>query len=267
MEKINDIDLKKWKEYKDIYTDSLWIIDKRDKSGVHTSEYWGNFIPQIPNQFMKRYTKKNDWVLDPFLGSGTTLIEAQRLERNSVGIELNPIIAKKAQKLIEIEGDALFSNKSIKAIVEVGDSTEIELELVMKKNNIKKFQLAILHPPYWDIIKFSDNKKDLSNTNYLNDFLIKMGDVIDNILPHLEKGRMITLVIGDKYQNSEWIPLGFYTMNEILKRKVILKSVIVKNFEETLGKRNQKSLWRYRALAGGYYIFKHEYIFLFQKKG
>jgi hypothetical protein len=30
-------------------------------------------------------------------------------------------------------------------------------------------------------------------------------------------------------------------------------------------KLNQEALWRYRALAGGYYIFKHEYIFLFKK--
>lgn len=46
-------------------------------------------------------------------------------------------------------------------------------------------------------------------------------------------------------------------------RRVI---VIVKNFEETRAKRNQKMLWRYRALVGGFYIFKHEYIMLFKKK-
>ena len=65
---INDIDLKNWKEYKEILTDSLWILDKRDSSGAHSANYWGNFIPQIPQQLLKRYTKKNDWVLDCFLG-------------------------------------------------------------------------------------------------------------------------------------------------------------------------------------------------------
>ncbi|GAH17072.1 unnamed protein product, partial [marine sediment metagenome] len=77
--KINDINLNQWKEYDDILTDSLWIIKKRDNSGAHSAEYWGNFIPQIPNQFLKRYTKRSEWVLDPFLGSGTTLIECIRL--------------------------------------------------------------------------------------------------------------------------------------------------------------------------------------------
>jgi hypothetical protein len=73
--KINDINLNRWKEYDEIITDSLWVLDKRDSSGVHLGWYWGNFIPQIPHQMMLRYTKEDDWVLDTFVGSGTTLIE------------------------------------------------------------------------------------------------------------------------------------------------------------------------------------------------
>ena len=67
--KVNDLNLNRWKEYDDIITDSLWIFYKRDTSGVHKADYWGNFIPQIPNQLLRRYTKKGEWVLDPFLGS------------------------------------------------------------------------------------------------------------------------------------------------------------------------------------------------------
>ena len=73
--KINDINLLRWKEYDEIITDSLWIMDKRDSSGVHLGWYWGNFIPQIPHQMMLRYTKKGDWALDTFMAIGTTLIE------------------------------------------------------------------------------------------------------------------------------------------------------------------------------------------------
>ncbi|NOX89721.1 MAG: site-specific DNA-methyltransferase, partial [Calditrichaeota bacterium] len=39
--------------------------------------------------FIKLFTEEGDWVLDPFMGSGTTIRVAQRLHRNSVGIELN----------------------------------------------------------------------------------------------------------------------------------------------------------------------------------
>lgn len=92
------------------------------------------------------------------------------------------------------------------------------------------------------------------------------GEVLDNTVPYLEKGRYLGIVIGDKYLKGTWIPLGFYIMNEVLKREFYLKSIIVKNFEQTRGKRNQQELWRYRALVGGFYIFKHEYILLFKKE-
>jgi len=259
--KINDINLSRWKEYDEIITDSLWILDKRDNSGAHIGWYWGNFIPQIPHQMMMRYTKKGDWILDTFVGSGTTLIECRRLGRNGIGIDLNPDVAQKARELIDKE-----KNKdNVVSEVITGDSRVINIKEVLAKYKVNKVQLLIMHPPYYDIIKFSKDEKDLSNAKNTEEFIEMFGKVVDNATPFLEKGRYFALVIGDKYSKGEWIPLGFYCMNEVLKRGYLLKSIIVKNFEETRGKRNQKELWRYRALVGGFYIFKHEYIFLFKK--
>ncbi len=262
--KINDLNLYRWKEYNDIITDSLWILDKRDNSGAHSAEYWGNFIPQIPNQFLRRYTKKGEWVLDTFLGSGTTLIECKRLGRNGIGIELQDKVAELAKKNIKSEIN-LFS-KNIRTEIINADSTELDYEKELEKIGIKSVQFLIMHPPYWNIIKFSEDKKDLSNAKTINEFLTLFGKVVDKTYSILDKGRYFAVVIGDKYAKGEWIPLGFYTMQEVLKRGYKLKSTIIKNFEETKGKMNQKELWRYRALVGGFYIFKHEYIFLFKKE-
>ncbi len=260
--KINDINLNQWKSYDDIITDSLWILDKRDNSGAHSAGYWGNFIPQIPNQFLKRFTKKGEWVLDPFVGSGTTLIEAKRLGRNGIGVD----IQKLSIELTEANLKKDNSTNPVKIKLIEADSTKLNYENILKEIGIKSVQFVILHPPYWDIIKFSDNKDDLSNAKSIDEFLNSFGKIIDKTTPILDKGRYLAIVISDKYENGEWIPLGFYTMQETMKRGYKLKSTIVKNFEDTTAKRNQKSLWKYRSLVGGFYIFKHEYIFLFQKK-
>ena len=87
MPKFNDINLEKWKE-EDIWTESLWIIPERDKSGKHSGFYHGNFVPQIPRQLITRYTKRNDVVFDPFVGSGTTAFEAENLKRHFIGIDI-----------------------------------------------------------------------------------------------------------------------------------------------------------------------------------
>jgi hypothetical protein len=54
-------------------------------------------------------------------------------------------------------------------------------------------------------------------------------------------------------------------MNLFLQKDFLLKAILVKNFDETKGKANQQSIWRYRALSSDFYIFKHEYIFIFKK--
>ena len=260
MPKFNDFDLKSWRDLTDIDTNSLWLIDKRDNTGAHTGTYHGNFVPQIVNQLLKRYTKKGDWVIDPFMGSGTTLIESQRLNRNAIGIELNPAVAKEAAARIESE-----QVDNVTASVYVGDSSEIDIDAILQEQAIENVQFVILHPPYWDIIRFSEDKKDLSNTATLDEFLTEFGKVIDNVTSKLETGRYCAVVIGDKYMNGQVIPLGFHCMNLFLERGFLQKAIIVKNFGETKGKGSQTGIWRYRALASDYMIFKHEYIFVFKK--
>lgn len=259
---INDINLNRWQEASDIITDSLWVLPRRDTAGAHLAWYWGNFIPQIPHQLMLRYTKKGDWVLDPFVGSGTTLIECRRLGRNGIGIELNPEVALQSEKLVGQEKN----RHSIKTEIVTGDARTIHSQRMLDRLGVKQVQLLIMHPPYHDIISFSDDEKDLSNAQSTEQFIKMFGETLDNVTPILQPGRYFGLVIGDKYSKGEWIPLGFYCMSEVLKRDYSLKSIVVKNFEETRAKRDQKQLWRYRALVGGFYIFKHEYIFIFKKK-
>jgi hypothetical protein len=259
---INEINLNRWKEYDDILTDSLWMIDRRDSSGVHSAGYWGNFIPQIPNQLMRRYTRRGDWVIDPFAGSGTTLIEGQRLGRHTLGVDLQPQMVERARALVGAEPNRHAAVSQIVA----GDSANTDFRTLLGDHGAQSAQLAILHPPYHDIIRFSDDPRDLSNSPSIEEFLRLMGRVVENVAPALDRGRYLALVIGDKYARGEWSPLGFLAMNEVQQRGFLLKSIVVKNIDGTAGKRSQKELWRYRALAGGFYVFKHEYMFLFKKK-
>ncbi len=260
MSKINDLDLEKWKELTDIWTDSLWIIPQRDNSGAHNAHYHGNFVPQIVHQLLARYTKTGDYVLDPFAGSGTTLIEAQRMNRNSIGIELQENVAMEAINRIHSE-----AKDGIIADTFIDNSKTFDTNRILELYEIENVQFIIFHPPYWDIIKFSDNEEDLSNSKTLEEFLENFRQVVKNAVKILEKKRYCAVVIGDKYANSQIVPLGFYCMQVMKQEGLTLKATIVKNFEETKGKAKQQALWRRRALQNGLYIFKHEYIFVFKK--
>jgi len=255
--KLNDINLNCWQDYEEIHTDSLWIIPKRDRTGVHCADYWGNFVPQIPHQMMLRYTKKGELVLDTFSGSGTTMIECQRLGRNGLGIELQDSVAARSRELLRQEPNP----HNVNCRIEVGDSSKTDF-----RQFTKSVQLAILHPPYHDIIRFSEDPRCLSNAASVESFLEGLRNVVKNVNQVLDKKRFLALVIGDKYTGSEWVPLGFQSMQAVMDLGYSLKSIIVKNFDTTAGKRAQGELWRYRALCGGFYLFKHEYVFVFQRQ-
>lgn len=262
--KYSDINLNDWKNYEHIKTDTLWEFPTRLREGGHSNEYHGNYIPQIAQQLYERFTKKNDVVLDMFFGSGTSGIEALNMGRRCIGVELKDELAESVSQK--------FSPKELVTDVNIicaDSTTELAVEKIRARLDIMgedQAQFLVLHPPYDDIIKFSDKKEDLSNCATTEEFYDLFEKVAQNGYDLLEKGRFAALIIGDKYANSQLIPLGFECMRRMNNVGFITKSIIVKDMQgNERAKGKTANLWRYRALAGGFYIFKHEYVMLFQK--
>ena len=260
----SDINLKQWKNYGHIKTDTLWEFPSRLKEGGHSNEYHGNYIPQIAQQIYERFTKKGDVVLDLFFGSGTSGIEAVNMGRRCIGVELKEDLAESVSEK--------FTPKQLVTDVNIvcaDSASEIAKEKVKARLDVmgeKKAQLLMLHPPYDDIIKFSDKREDLSNCATTEEFYDLFEKVAKNGYDLLEKGRFACLIIGDKYANSQHVPLGFECMARMNKVGFTTKAIIIKDMQgNERAKGKTANLWRYRALAGGFYIFKHEYVMLFQK--
>ncbi len=260
----SDLDLSKWRELGHIWTDSLWDIPSRSRGEGHKLDYHGNFVPQIATQTYLRFTKENDIVLDLFLGSGTSMVEARNLERRCIGVELNPELATYAEN--KVKNDS--SEMRFKVVNDDSASPRAahKIRAALAEMGAQYAQLLVLHPPYHDIIKFSDSPKDLSNARDVDTYLQMFEKAARNGWQLLEPGRFAVLVIGDKYANSELVPLGFYCMDRMNKIGFITKSIVVKNIARNeKGKGKDTNIWRYRALKGGFYIFKHEYVIIFRK--
>lgn len=70
------------------------------------------FPEDLPEWFIKLFTQENDTVLDPFMGSGTTLIVANRLRRNSIGIDIVPEYCEMARKKLRPIDFYLFEERA-----------------------------------------------------------------------------------------------------------------------------------------------------------
>jgi hypothetical protein len=260
----SDIDLNRWRDYDHVLTDSLWIFPSRASGDGHKLDYHGNFIPQIATQTFTRYTKAGEIVLDMFLGSGTSAIEALNLDRRCIGVELKP-------DLVEYVRSKLPSDRLERDVhLILGDSTTQAtadaVRAALTAMGEPHAHLLVLHPPYHDIIPFSDQPEDLSNAPNVEAFLDMLEAVAHHGYELLAPGRFAVLIIGDKYEKGELIPLGFWCMERLNRIGFRTKAIVVKNIEgNEQGKGRTSNLWRYRALAGGYYIFKHEYVIIFHK--
>src|SRR3989344_271388 len=83
----------------------LLLQEKETKrNGMHSfHRYFGKLIPAVPGFAIRNLTKEDDYVLDSFCGSGTTLLESKVLNRNAYGVDLNPLsvfVAKVKSKKI-----------------------------------------------------------------------------------------------------------------------------------------------------------------------
>lgn len=94
------------------------IINAKDTTYLthNFHPYPAKFIPQLPHLMIKKFTKENDVVMDPFCGSGTSLVEAKLLNRCAIGVDIHPIAVLMSKvKTTKIPNDEL---KKIRGILQ-----------------------------------------------------------------------------------------------------------------------------------------------------
>ena len=122
----------------------------------------------------------------------------------------------------------------------------------------KQFDLVFYHPPYWDIIKYSDNPRDLSNCTTLNEFELKLTGSVERLLRAVKPNGIMAILIGDKRRTGNYYVL----MRTLLMNRNIgqLKGIIIKIQHHC---RSDRILYNSR---NPFLIpIKHEYCLIFQK--
>lgn len=159
-----------------------------------------------------RYSKPEDWILDQFLGSGTTLVEAKLLNRNAIGVDINPQSISLSEANLNFECET-----QSKIFVRNGDATELSF---IKDN---KIDFICTHPPYANIIKYSSNI--IGDISLLDEqeFFDAINKVARESYRVLKKGKCCAIMIGDKRLRGNVVPLGFQLLHcflmQVLKQK------------------------------------------------
>ena len=202
----------------------------------------------MPRNLILRYSNPDDWVLDQFMGSGTTLVEAKLLNRNAIGVDINP------QSVSISEANLQFPYETnAKIYVRNGNATDLSF---IKDNRI---DFICTHPPYANIIKYSKEiEGDISLLN-AEEFLSEMRKIAIEAFRVLKKGKMCAIMMGDIRKYGKVVPLGFRTMECFLQAGFTNKEIIIKE------QHNCHSTEYWENQNNNFLLLAHEYIFVFQK--
>jgi len=230
---------------------TVWDFPKRGDWATHKPDYRGNFAPQVPRNVVLNYSDEGDLVLDPMVGGGTTLIEARLLNRNAIGYDVN-------QNAVDITSERIRFEitGSTKQVAKLGNAQK----LPEKDNSV---DLIIAHPPYANIVKYSDGKNpdDLSSISGIPKFLDALEIAIKEMYRVLKPGRFCAILIGDTRKGQHYIPLSHFVLQRCLKTGFALKEEVIKTQHNT----THAPRWSASAKHYKFYLIMHEHLFIFRK--
>ena len=228
-----------------------WSFPKRGDWATHDAKWRGNWSPYIPRNILLRYSKENDLVLDQFAGGGTTLVEAKLLNRNIIGVDVNETALARCREKINFE----HSGANGKVYLYKGDARTLDF---IKDNSI---DLICTHPPYADIIKYSEDiETDLSHLK-VKDFLIAMRDVAAESYRVLKKDKFCAVLMGDTRQKGHMIPMSFEVMKLFQSAGFKLKELVIKEQHNC----KATGYWKTNSVKYNFLLIAHEYLFIFRK--
>ena len=217
--KLNNLTGKEWV----IFTKS-WFIHNPAPRKKNEMLHPAKFPESLIEDFIKFFTVKGDTVLDPMLGTGSTLVACDSCKRVGIGIELSEKWAKIAK------------NRTAQKII-IGDARK--LESILEKNEVKKINFCITSPPYWDMLKksrggvvsaakerkqkglaesYSDDPNDLGNIHDYEQYLDELYKIYEQVYNVLEDKKYLVVICQNILDpNGVMIPFAWDLAKKIGK--------------------------------------------------
>ena len=207
--------------------------DIRDKN-VHPA----TFPISLARQVIELFTHEGELVIDPFVGSGTTLVAAQDSNRNALGFDLQERYIKLSAE--RLSNQRLIGNSKQIAIQE--DARNISQYLI--KNSVS---LILTSPPYANLLnrkrknksrrdrdngqlgrveQYSQDPLDLGTLD-IEEYTKTIGEIFESMLPSMKPKAHCVINISDMWWENKRVAIHVHIINELVKRGFELRNIII----------------------------------------
>ncbi len=201
--RLNDLSGKEWVRFT-----KSWFVASPPRRTPSERSHPAKFPEALCETFVQFFTRSGMWVLDPFAGTGSTLVAAVRHHRNAIGIEINPTFSRLAEERAR-------RARAPGAMVRVVTGDARNLAAIWEHEGLPPAQLVLTSPPYWDMLgksrggsrsahrtraesglstTYSRDPDDLGNLHDYADFLSSTLEVLRATGGILEPGRYLVVV-------------------------------------------------------------------------
>jgi DNA modification methylase len=258
----NELDGKDWLRY----SISVWDDIKKDREELklnHPAMFPKELVRRLIQAFM---SKEQRLILDPFLGSGTTLIAAKQLGKDGIGFDISKEYITLATKRLEEQGD-LFELRTTQKVI-LDDAKNIKKYL--KDESV---DLVITSPPYWDILKqqrsvdskqtrnYQEKKGNLGEITDYHRFINELKQIFRAVLDVLKSGSYCIIEVMDIRKKAKLYTLHIDTIRFMEELGFVFDDIVIWN---------RKAEYNNLKPIGFPYVFRinrvHEYILIFKKK-
>lgn len=215
---LNDLSPKEWVKFQ-----KSWFIHnpppRDDRKILHPAA----FPETLVAEFILFFTKRGQWVLDPMVGTGSTLIACCMTGRNGIGIELIPKWADIArQRLADVKQQfSLLDNEQTQQIVITADARDID------EIDMPPIDYVITSPPYWDMLRqkgfetqqkrkekgldtyYSDDPADLGNISDYEQFVNELVNIYRKVREKMRDGAHMTIIVKNVKKGTKVYPLAW----------------------------------------------------------
>ncbi len=207
--------------------------DIRDKS-VHPA----TFPISLAKKVIELFTHEGELVIDPFVGSGTTLVAAQDLNRNAVGFDLQ-------ERYIKLCGERLMTERLFNTSEQV--AIQDDARNISHYLDEETVSLIFTSPPYANLLnrerknksrrnrkneqfgkveQYSQDPNDLG-TMELEKYTEAMGDIFEAMLPLLKEKAHCVINVPDMWWNNQRITIHVSLIEELRRRGYELRNIII----------------------------------------
>jgi len=228
--KLNELSGREWIKFT-----KSWFIHRPEARGDRKIRHPASFPESMVKEFVSFFTRKGELVVDPFVGTGSTLVAALETGRSGIGFEIVKKYADIARGRVK---DSLTQN-AVRGTPESGSSwTRIvtgDSSKLSKAWREKGFPLAdycITSPPYWNQLRkshmrqkgraekgldttYSDNPHEIGNIEDYNDFLRALKRTFDEVHKVMKPKGYLTIITNNVFSDGRMFPLAFDTVSTL----------------------------------------------------